>query len=563
MGLVFNDFPIKGIDVSEYNGSIEWDKVKAKGCDFTTVRIGYGKTTDAKFTNNWSLSKVIHRIPYWYMDYYSNHNSYSSVYGMGDYAWGEAQAVYCWNLIKNDMDGATAVFLDIESGGASYSPTITTVTERAHNIARGFLDKMDALNGKLNGIYTSLGFLSWLGKVFSHRPLWVAWYNETMTVDGVMQNRTVESVVASSKARGWTGEVLIWQYASDGDATGDGIGDGLDFGMDYKSLDLNAWTSTAQRYSQFVGGSIIVPEPPVEPPAEPLILYYPLPEGIRITQLFGMNPSWYPSSKGHNGIDWGCAVGTPIYAMHSGDVIRADAIDGKYSYGRQVRIQDARGVSIYGHLSKLMVTAGTKVSAKQLIGYSGGNTSDPQSGFSTGAHLHAEYRLEDVPNPVPGGYTYNAIDILPLLKSHEQTAPPPSLYSVKVVVANLNVRTSPYIVAGNIIRTIGFITVPVYEEKNGFGRINSSQQEWISLNSAYSVKITAPLPPPPSTVTVWQVTATSGVNVRKSPSIISAKIGAIAYNTVVKIDAINGNWGQIYEGFGKGGWISLTYAKKI
>ena len=99
--------------------------------------------------------------------------------------------------------------------------------------------------------------------------------------------------------------------------------------------------------------------------------------------------------------------------------------------------------------------------------------------------------------------------------------------------------------------------------KNGFGRINSSQQEWISLYPSYSVKVDAPRPPPPSNVTVWQVTATNGLNVRKSPTIISAKIGAIAYNTVVKIDAINGNWGQIYEGFGKGGWISLTYAKKI
>ena len=44
MGLVFNDFPIKGIDVSEFNGSIEWDKVKAKDCDFTAVRIGYGRS---------------------------------------------------------------------------------------------------------------------------------------------------------------------------------------------------------------------------------------------------------------------------------------------------------------------------------------------------------------------------------------------------------------------------------------------------------------------------------------------------------------------------------------
>ena len=496
------------------------------------------------------------------MDYYSNHNSYSSVYGMGDYAWGESQAVYCWNLIKNDMDGASIVFLDIESGGASYSPTITTVTERAHTIARGFLDKMDSLNGKLNGIYTSLGFLSWLGKEFSHRPLWVAWYNETMTVNGVMQDRTVESVVLSSKARGWTGEVLMWQYASDGDATGDGIGDGLDFGMDYKSLDLNAWTSTAKRYSEFVGGSVVEP-PPVEPPVEPIALYYPLPEGVRVSQVFGLNPSWYPETKGHAGIDWACAVGTSVYAMHDGTVTKADALAGKSGFGRHIIIKNDVGESIYGHLSKLLVAVGNTVKAKQLIGYSGGNPSDPASGFSTGAHLHAEFRLTGVPNPVPGGYVYNAINILPLLKSHEATIPEPALYSAKVIVANLNVRMTPYIVYGNVIRTIGYVTVPIYEEKNGFGRINSSQQEWISLYPSYVTKLGVVIPPPAVITTTWKVTATLGLNVRKSPSLSALKLGALKFDTIIKIKAISGAWGQIAEGYGKDGWVMLEYCKKI
>ena len=146
-----------------------------------------------------------------------------------------------------------------------------------------------------------------------------------------------------------------------------------------------------------------------------LYLHYPLPEGIRISQLFGANPQWYTISRGHNGIDWACMVGTEIYAMQDGVVIRADAVDGKVGYGRHVRIQHPQGISIYGHLSALRCSVGDQVKAGQLIGLSGGAVTDPASGNSTGPHLHAEYRLTEVPNPVPGGYVYNAINILPLL----------------------------------------------------------------------------------------------------------------------------------------------------
>src|SRR5512135_276325 len=150
-----------------------------------------------------------------------------------------------------------------------------------------------------------------------------------------------------------------------------------------------------------------------------LHLHYPLPEGIRISQLFGANPQWYTQSKGHNGIDWACMVGTEIYAMADGEVIVARN-DGKIGYGRHVRIQHPEGVSIYGHLSVIKCAVGDKVVAGQLIRLSGGAVTDPGCGNSTGPHLHGEYRMDGVPNPVPGGYVYNAINILPLLVTAEE-----------------------------------------------------------------------------------------------------------------------------------------------
>ena len=104
MGIKWNNFDVKGIDVSKYNGTIDWNKIKSSGCTFAFIRAGYGKTTDPKFLENWKNAKgKTTRIAYWYMDYYSGYT-------------GKQQAEYLWNLIKNDYD-VPFVALDIESGG--------------------------------------------------------------------------------------------------------------------------------------------------------------------------------------------------------------------------------------------------------------------------------------------------------------------------------------------------------------------------------------------------------------------------------------------------------------
>ena len=264
MGITFNNFPIKGFDVSQFQDVIDWDKVASYDPDFTAIRVGYGRSTDTQFNTNWTRSKgKTFRIAYWYMDYYSNHNSGTAVYGMSDAAWGKEQANYCWNQIKNDYD-TPVVFLDIENGGTSYSPPIATVTNRAQTIARAFLEEMDRLNGKFNCIYCSLGLLEWFGSWFKNRPLWVAWYNEMMFVNGVYIPRTGANVLINVKAKGWTGKCLMWQYASDGDLNDDGMADGIAVGMGSKALDLNAWIETQEEWESFRGAPIIpVPEPPV------------------------------------------------------------------------------------------------------------------------------------------------------------------------------------------------------------------------------------------------------------------------------------------------------------
>jgi uncharacterized protein YgiM (DUF1202 family) len=57
-----------------------------------------------------------------------------------------------------------------------------------------------------------------------------------------------------------------------------------------------------------------------------------------------------------------------------------------------------------------------------------------------------------------------------------------------------------------------------------------------------------------------QVTATTGLNIRKEASKSASKIGTLKYKDKVTISKTSGNWGYIAS---KKGWICLDYAKKV
>jgi len=86
----------------------------------------------------------------------------------------------------------------------------------------------------------------------------------------------------------------------------------------------------------------------------------------------------------HAGLDIGAGWGTPIGAASDGQVVAAGWSGG---YGREVQIAHGGGlVSLYGHMSEIVASAGSYVRRGQLIGYVG------SSGLSTGPHLHFEVR---------------------------------------------------------------------------------------------------------------------------------------------------------------------------
>ena len=114
----------------------------------------------------------------------------------------------------------------------------------------------------------------------------------------------------------------------------------------------------------------------------------PLKGGYRFTSPFG-----YRWGRLHAGIDLAGPVGMHIHVPADGVVTDAEWESG---YGYVIKIRHDFGVStVYGHLSKIRVKPGQKVSRGDWIGDTG------NTGRSTGPHLHYEIRVGGAPiNPM-------------------------------------------------------------------------------------------------------------------------------------------------------------------
>ena len=88
------------------------------------------------------------------------------------------------------------------------------------------------------------------------------------------------------------------------------------------------------------------------------------------------------ASTYHKGIDWATPTGTAVFASCGGTVAKAGWGSG-YGYVVYINHPDGRQTR-YGHLSKILVSAGQTVSQGQKIALSG------NTGVSTGPHLHFE-----------------------------------------------------------------------------------------------------------------------------------------------------------------------------
>jgi LAS superfamily LD-carboxypeptidase LdcB len=132
------------------------------------------------------------------------------------------------------------------------------------------------------------------------------------------------------------------------------------------------------------GSGLEPPSPPVSCDGQPRSFIRPT--GGPVTSEFGWRT--HPISgtlKFHNGIDFGDGYGTPIRASNCGTVILAERTGG---YGNYTCIDHGNNVvTCNAHQSRISVRSGQTVKQGEIIGYVG------STGFSTGPHLHFEFKL--------------------------------------------------------------------------------------------------------------------------------------------------------------------------
>lgn len=125
-------------------------------------------------------------------------------------------------------------------------------------------------------------------------------------------------------------------------------------------------------------------------------IVFPLSIPAAITSAFGWRVHPIAGTRRfHSGVDLGAPMGTPVLAAYSGQVVRADWMGG---YGLTVMLNhdlEARdrdsfrqptAQTLYPHMSELFVQPGQWVNQGEVIGRVG------STGYSTGPHLHFEYR---------------------------------------------------------------------------------------------------------------------------------------------------------------------------
>lgn len=146
-----------------------------------------------------------------------------------------------------------------------------------------------------------------------------------------------------------------------------------------------------------VGTEIIIPDGEMaSSPVASTVTSYPTTNGLILGYFIRPVASGVKTQglHGHNGIDIGAPIGTPIRAVADGKVVLARVGGWGGGYGNYVIIQHPNGMqTLYAHMNSVNVSMGDSVSQGNTIG-TVGNT-----GKSSGPHLHIEIHKKGGANP--------------------------------------------------------------------------------------------------------------------------------------------------------------------
>lgn len=158
-------------------------------------------------------------------------------------------------------------------------------------------------------------------------------------------------------------------------------------------------------------------------------------EFSRISSGFSMR--MHPISgqwKRHEGIDFAASAGTPIRAAGDGVV---DFVGSQNGYGNVVVIKHWSNYSTaYAHMSRFGngLRKGMKVSQGEVIGYVG------STGWSTGPHLHYEFRVNNQPRDPLATNVPNVQPLSPAERQRFQVVASDMLHRFALLTPNDNLR---------------------------------------------------------------------------------------------------------------------------
>ena len=200
----------QGIDVSEHQGRIDWDAVKASGIDFAILRVGFGAPSfrgrvDYQFNRNVSECERL-GIPYGVYIY--------------SYAFDNQQAADEASMVIDCLSGHNPrlpVYYDLEDNEIIADGRQSGIASRAQT----FCNKISAAGYK-PGIYANLN-----------------WFKNILT-DPVFKSGSWDHWIAQYNWRcDYTGNYSFWQYSSSGKVPG--INGNVDMNYAYVDVSLYYW----------------------------------------------------------------------------------------------------------------------------------------------------------------------------------------------------------------------------------------------------------------------------------------------------------------------------------
>lgn len=195
----------RGMDISYYQGDIDFDVVKKSGIEFVIIREGYRNSVDNRFFEYVRQAKAagIEILGVYHFSYALNMKE------------AEEEASFCIeNMKKAGLNWSVLVFFDFEydtvKKAASKGVTLTKLECNNNTIA--FCEKVRDL-GFFSGVYTNLDYYkNWYAKeVLDKYFVWLADYK-----GGPDYNCTVQQYTSSGKVPGINGPVdLDYHYESE------------------------------------------------------------------------------------------------------------------------------------------------------------------------------------------------------------------------------------------------------------------------------------------------------------------------------------------------------------